>query len=362
MKVRFARATEFQKELTARVKEYFEANGLPERGLVRMYLKTLVILGWFAASYVALVFFSTAWWAGLLLAVSCGLAVAGIGMAIQHDGCHGGYSNRRWMNYAAGFCMDGVGASSYYWRWKHNVFHHTYTNVTGADDDLETGGLGRLSPLQRRRRIHRVQHLYYWFFYAFLVAKWHLLDDFLCLIKRRVGPHHVPRPRGRDLFVFVGGKLLFATVVFVIPSFFHPFWLVLLFYGAAVAVTGFVLSLVFQLAHCMPEAEFPEAIGDPAQIKEEWMVHQLNTTVDFAPRNWLLTWYVGGLNYQIEHHLFPKVCHVHYPAISKVVREVCEKFEVPYRAHRTFFSAVRSHFRLLRDLGKNDFDQAPTQA
>ena len=188
-----------------------------------MYLKTAIHLTVFAASYVLLVFFASTWWQAFPLTVLLGLTIAGIGFNIQHDAGHHAYSNHRWINKLMAMTLDLVGGSSYIWHWKHGVFHHTYVNITGHDSDIDLGAIGRLTPHQKRYRFHRWQHFYLWPLYGFLAIKWQLATDFHEVITGRIGRHRIPRPKGWDLVIFLGGKAAFFTLAFVIPLMFHSF-------------------------------------------------------------------------------------------------------------------------------------------
>ncbi|MFQ5423457.1 MAG: fatty acid desaturase family protein [Phycisphaerae bacterium] len=315
-----------------------------------MYLKTAVVLGCLGTLYTLLVFAPVTWWLAVPLTILLGLSLAAVGFNVQHDGGHGAYSDHRWINKLAATTLDLLGASSYVWARKHNSIHHSYTNITGHDDDINVGLLGRLSPHQRRLWFHRLQHVYLWFLYGFLAIKWHLYDDFHDVLTGRVGEHRLPRPRGRELLTFVGGKIVFFTLTFALPMLLHPWWIVLSVYAAAAFVQGVVLSVVFQLAHCVEEAEFPMPNVDTGRMAIAWAEHQVKTTVDFAPCNRLLTWFVGGLNYQIEHHLFPQICHIHYPALASLVQQTCREFGLPYMAQKSLLVGVASHFRWLRKM------------
>jgi linoleoyl-CoA desaturase len=351
-RLKFASDSGFHREIKRRVGDYFRTTGLSPRDSSRMYRKTAVLLVWFAASYACLVFAATTWWQGALCSVSLALATAGVGFGIQHDANHGAYSSHGTVNRVLGMTLDMLGASSYVWRFKHNLSHHTYTNVVGADDDIDIGALGRLSPAQPHRSVHRLQHFYLWPLYGLLLHKWHLVYDFKNVARARIAHNRFPRPRGWSLAELIGGKLLFVAWALVIPALYHAWWVVLLYYAGTAFVIGVVLSVVFQLAHCVEEADFPERLPETDRLPEGWAVHQVQTTVDFARANRLLTWYLGGLNFQIEHHLFPRVCHVHYPRIADIVQEASAKFGVRYTAHEGFFGAVSSHWRWLRRMGR----------
>lgn len=352
---KFSHSDRFLQVLRRRVDGYFESTGRSKRDSPRMYFKTATILCWFFGAYFLLLFAAHSWWLIVPLAMILGLALAAIGFNIQHDGAHKAYSDHQWVNRIMALMLDLMGGSSYMWDWKHNSIHHTYTNITGHDDDIDLGFLARLSPHQRQFWFHRVQGIYLWILYGFMAIKWHLFDDFYQLATGRIGAKKIPRPKGLDLAVFIVGKVLFFSMALVIPVLLHPILAVLAVYAIAAFVSGVVLSIVFQLAHCVEGAAFPMPVSSvvgPAHMPTSWAVHEVQTTVDFARENRLLGWFVGGLNFQIEHHLFPKICHVRYPEISPIVEEVCREFGVRYTAHRSFVAAIASHYRWVTAMGR----------
>jgi linoleoyl-CoA desaturase len=352
-RVRFAGRGAFSRELEERVDAYFDGGARPgpRRDVPGMYLKSAVILTWFAGSWALLVFAATSAWQGVLCAMSLGLSIAAVGMGVQHDANHGGYSRRAWVNRMFGFTLDVMGVCSFFWRQKHNVIHHTYTNVEGIDFDLDFGIIARLTPEQRRRPWHRYQHVYIWFLYGFLLPKWVFYDDFVILRTRKTGPHELPRMSRVEIALFFGWKLFFVGWSIVIPALFHPLWQVAVFHLIAVYTMGVTLSSVFQLAHCVEDADFP---APPTSCPPEWTVHQIATTVDFAHGRPILTWFLGGLSYQVEHHLFPKVCHLHYPALAHIVDDVASRHGIRRRNIVSLGGALGSHFRHLRRLGQPD--------
>ncbi len=342
----------FLNELRRRTNAYFAQTGKSERDCWQMYLKTAAILAWLATSYALLVFATPTVWLAAPLSISLALAISAVGFSIQHDGGHHAYSRFAWVNRLAALSLDLIGASSYLWRWKHVVLHHTYPNVDGQDTDIDAGGIARLSPNQPRRWYHRWQHLYLWPLYALTAAAWHLFGDFKEVIVGRIRQHRIPRPRGWDLVIFLTGKTSSIMLLLGIPMLVHSWWVVLLFYLAVTGVVGVVLTVVFQLAHCVGEAEFPLPAAETGKMSDSWAAHQVHTTVDFARKSRVLSWYLGGLNFQVVHHLFPKICHVHYPALARIIEATCREFGVRYTAHRSFFAGIVSHFRWLRLLGR----------
>ncbi|MFY9254575.1 MAG: acyl-CoA desaturase [Fuerstiella sp.] len=350
--VKFAKCEGFMQTLRERIDAYFEVNKISKRDSPSMYLKTFIILAWLVASYVGLVFWASTPIQAVLLAVSLGTVMAAVGFNIQHDGGHGAYSKYPFVNNAMAFMLDVLGGSSFIWKRTHNIVHHSYTNVTGVDGDIDLGILGRLSPHQPRFRYHRFQHVYLWFLYGFITFKWQFRDDYMALIRGRVGETRVPTPKGMDLLVLVSGKLTFLTLAFGIPLYLHSWQSVAACFFLASFCQGVLLSVVFQLAHCVEEASFPLPEEGTLKFENAWAVHQVETTVDFARGGKIATWFTGGLNYQIEHHLFPQICHIHYPALSKIVQETAAEHGVRYTAHPTVLAAIKSHFNWLRRMGQ----------
>jgi len=353
--LKFGGSDRFIRELRRRVDAYFETTKRRRRDCAQMYFKTATVLAWFFGAYFLLLFAVHSWWLIVPLAVVMGLGLAAIGFNVQHDAGHKAYSDRPWVNKIMALTLDLMGGSSYMWDWKHNSFHHTFPNIDGHDDDINVGLLGRLSPHQKRLAFHRAQGLYLWVLYGFLAIKWHFVDDFHQIAVGRIGGHRIPRPRGKDLLIFIAGKIAFFSMALGIPMLLHPWWAVLSTYALAAFVSGVALSIVFQLAHCVGEADFPLPVVSATggeRMETDWAVHQVQTTVDFARRNRVLSWLLGGLNFQIEHHLLSKICHVHYPALSKIVEQTCHDFGVRYAAHNSFFSALSSHYRWLVRMGR----------
>jgi len=351
-RVRFSRDTGFHTDLKRGAAAYLEGAGRTRSGGVATHVKTAIILAWFAASYgLLLAAGGTSWWAASGLTVSLALATAGIGFSIMHDANHGAYARTPAANRAWALALDFIGGSSHVWRFKHNTLHHTYANIDGLDADIDAAPFLRLAPSQQLRSFHRFQQVYAWPLYGVLAIKWWFLDDVIDLARGRIGAVAFPRPRGRQLATLIVGKAVFLTWAILVPWLvFRSPWTVPLFLLGAF-VLGFVLSIVFQLAHTVPDAELHAAPAGDRRMPTGWAEHQVRATADFAPRNHLLGWYVGGLNFQIEHHLFPDVCHEHYRALTGVVRAACLVHGIPYHTQPTLRGAVAAHFRFLYALG-----------
>lgn len=352
--VKFPDAGVFRAEVRRRVDEYMKANSLPERGLPAMYRKTAIMFGWWAASYGLLLFGGLGWWIDGVLCVSFGLASAGIGFNVMHDANHEAYAQGARMNRVLGWSIELLGFSSFIWRHEHNVWHHTYTNVSGIDGGLEAQGIMRWSPYDSWKPFHKYQHLYWPVLYALSALSVMTLHNLQVFATGKSGPTFTyPRMSRWERILFVLGRAVNVLIFIAIPLFFFPGVAVLAGFLIAVLSAGLVMATILQLAHVMRTADFPEPDTEPYIITGEWAVHQVEATTDFAAKNRLLTWYIGGLNYQIEHHLFPQVCSVHYARLAPIVRTACEEFGVTYQSQPTLRAALREHVLSLKWLGRS---------
>ncbi|MHB8641533.1 MAG: fatty acid desaturase family protein [Gaiellaceae bacterium] len=352
-KLSFENGGDFMRDTRGEVEEYLAGSGVRAVGRRQLLTKAFVAFVLLAAGWSTLMFGS----AGIVLGLVCFAAVVVgtmlLAFCVMHDANHGAYFRSRRLNHLLGWTADvGLGISSYAWRVKHNVAHHTYTNVDGYDADITQVPLARFMPTQPRRPWYRFQHLYIWPLYSLMVLRWQTAGDIAALRRGSIGRSVLRWPRGWDLVGITTGKAIFVAWAIVVPLFIFPWWLVLVGYVAFTMIMGLVTATTFQLAHCVEEAEFasPSDLHDRRRI---WAVHEVETTVDFCPRNRVLTWILGGLNFQIEHHLFPRVPHTHYPRIAEIVRRNCELHGVRYSYQPTLRAALRSHQRHLRTLGRS---------
>ena len=351
-RVSFKTGGAFLRELRAEVEEHLAFGHVRLRGSIALYAKAPVAFGVTALSWAVLMFLRPGW-IGATLCIG-GLAVGGtlIAFCVMHDANHGAYFKRRGNNHLVGWTSDlMLGFSSYAWRVKHNVAHHTYTNVDGYDADIEQAPFARLAPAQPARPWYRFQHLYIWPLYSFMAIRWQLFGDVQSFRQGSIGKSALRFPSGWPGVGLVVGKAFFVCWAIVIPLLVYPWWAVVATYLGISMLTSVVMATTFQLAHCVEEASFTSA-ADLEQDASVWAVHQVETTVDFCPRNKLLTWGLGGLNFQIEHHLFPRLPHTLYPVIAPIVKRNCARHGVRYTTQPSLWVALRSHFRHLRELGR----------
>ena len=351
-RLRFTEHRDFQKTLNERVNTYLRENGILGRDVPAMYLKTAVALAWWLGAYLLLLLghFSTP--VNIALCLVWALAIASVGFNVMHDSNHGGYSNNPRINKLFSLSAEMLGMSGFRWRTKHNVWHHTYTNIAGFDDDVETFGLMRLTPRAAWKPLYRGQAWYYPLVYSFIAFDFILRDFMMVLVGKSDANHIYPKMSAMDQVTFWVGKIFFFTIVFALPMLVFPWWQVLIGFTIVMLTVGLVMAVVFQLAHINGDAQFPVPVGSPQHIENEWAVHQVETTTDFAPHNRLLNFYVGGLNYQIEHHLLPHVCHLNYPRLAPIVKATCEEFGIRYNCYATWREAFAAHVRELRLLGR----------
>jgi linoleoyl-CoA desaturase len=338
--------------LKTRVAEYFDEAALETKGNGQLYAKAALIMAGMIGLYIHLVFFTPAWYFALPECVLLGMFITGTGFNVMHDGSHGSFSTRPWMNTFAAGTLECLGGSAYIWKVKHCMIHHSFTNVEGVDDDINIGYLMRVNEHQRRLKMHRYQHLYCWFLYMMVYLVWVYQVDYQRYFTGRVGPVPMPRMRLADHIQFWAGKILNTFLYLVIPIYRLGVAHALIGAGVTMAAAGVALTVVFQLAHTVEGPEFPLPDMPQNLLPDEFAIHQIATTANFATQSRMVTWMVGGLNYQIEHHLFPRIAHVHYPQISKVVRQVCEERNIAYVEHTTFRKAVAAHVRHLRTMGR----------
>ena len=339
--------------LRKRVNAYFKDNNLTRYGNREMVIKTIVLLGAYLGAYLAILFLPINAWLLLPFAILMGVAKAGVGMSVMHDALHGSYSSSATVNRWVGYSTYLIGANPFVWKTQHNVFHHTYTNIHGMDEDIKTKIVLRLSRHAPLQWIHRYQYVYVFFLYG-LNTLFFIISDLIKLMNyHRTGMVRRQKSRMRqELAKLVFTKVLYVFFTIALPMLITPllWWQVLIGLLAMHFTAGYILTLIFQMAHIVEEVEqpLPNAEGN---IDNDWAIHQLMTTANFARDNRLLNWYVGGLNYQIEHHLFPNVCHVHYRDLSKIVEATAHEFQIKYIDQPTFGAALQSHIRMLKTLG-----------
>jgi len=341
----------FFNALKEEVDAYFERNGIKKTGNWKLYLKTMILIPGAIGLYTLLMLVPMPSLLAVFVWFLFGLNMAAIGFNIMHDACHGSFSTKGWVNEIFGLTNNFLGGNAFLWKLKHNIIHHTYTNIDGVDDDINNMPFLRQCSSQPLKPMHKFQSAYMFLLYGF-TSLFMFFMDYIKYFSRKVYTTPLKPMDFKEHFLFWGGKLFFIAFYIALPIVMigWKWWLI----GFVISqfTLGLTLAIVFQLAHVVEHAEFDAAGVDPVKIENEWAIHQVKTTANFAFSNKLVTWFVGGLNYQIEHHLFPRISHIHYPAISKIVKETCEKFDLNYIYFPTTRAAIASHVRFMHTMGK----------
>ena len=342
----------FHSELKKRISQYFEEVGKSSTGNYKLFIKAVILMVAFVFLYIHLVFFTPNLFFQILESVILGAVVAAIGFNVMHDGAHGSFSKYKWVNKLAAFSLNILGGNSFMWNMKHNIIHHAYTNVDGVDDDIDIQPWMRMSTTQKKYKMHKYQHIYFWVLYSLLYVFWVFILDYTKYFKGKVGNMPLKKMTLSDHLVFWAFKVFHLFLFMGLPIYMVGFSSWLISFLIFTLVAGFVLSIVFQLAHTVEHTEFPVADIETGKMENEWAIHQIKTTANFATHNRWVSWFVGGLNFQIEHHLFPKISHIHYPAISKIIKQTCYEFGVTYIEYSRVRYAVASHVAFLRQMGR----------
>lgn len=364
--VGFQPSGEFWRDLNGAVKAYLTP-AVKTAGYKRLHRKAVIIVASTMAMYVPLILADSAWEVAVF-GVGFVLATEAAAFNIMHDGNHRSFSRSMRVNRIAGFTLEFLGGSSFTWDYKHNRAHHTYPNVDGLDDDIDQPPLARLASTQEWKPWHRWQHLYLWLMYGLVVVRWQLFGDLATLVRGRISQYELRNFNHAELRRFALGKVLFIGWAFALPIGLHHTWhgvaMVLATYMALSWLFGFIMVSTFQLAHCVDEAEF-SSVGEAdesGKLPNDWAVLQVLATSDFCPRNPFVTAFMGGLNYQLEHHLFSSVAHVHYPEISQIVRQTCLRHGLEYKCQATLRGAIAGHYRHLFHMGKRPGASQSTHA
>ena len=355
------RNNQFYQSLKTSVDQYFETNRIKKTGDWRLYIKTITLITAAILMYSSLIFLKLSAMPALLICVVLGFTFASIGFSVMHDANHGSYSTKPWLNDLLGLSANALGASAYFWKQKHNIIHHTYTNVDGIDDDIEKSLIIRQCETQKWVPAHKVQHLYLVPVYALSSIFWLFFMDFAKYFSRKIYTTEAWKLTTKNHIIFWATKVSYLTFYIIIPILVWGFGPWLLGFLVLHASMGLTLSLVFQLAHVVENTEFESvALDETKHVETAWAEHQLKTSSNFAMNNAVISWCVGGLNFQIEHHLFSRVCHVHYPQISAIVKQTALEYGVSYLCHANLQQAFLSHVNMVGKLGRNEVFEMAT--
>jgi linoleoyl-CoA desaturase len=348
----------FGNTVKKRVSEYFKTKNIRKTGDYRLWIKAIVLPVIYITPFVliltnmassSLLLFYALW-------IIMGIGLAGCGLGIMHDACHGAFSSKAWINNFIGkFILFLAGGYALNWKIQHNVLHHSYTNINGYDEDIDPAGVMRFSPHQPTKKVFKYQIYYAWFLYGLMTFSWVTFKDFVGLY--RYHQKGLLQTQGttlrKEIPKLIVSRVVYYGIFIALPLVFVDvgWWHILLGWFCMHFVGGLTLACIFQPAHVMPTSEYPLPDKD-STVEGDWTIHQMMTTSNFAPNNLVLSWFVGGLNYQVEHHLFPNMSHVHHREVSKIVRKTAKEYNVPYHSKKTFIGALVCHAKMLHSLRK----------
>ncbi|UAB81446.1 acyl-CoA desaturase [Marixanthomonas sp. SCSIO 43207] len=354
--VKFSRidSAKFFRTLNKRVNSYFKENNIKRTGNWKLHLKSVIMFSLYLTPYFLLLTLDVPTWAQILFTIIMGVGMAGVGMNVMHDANHGSYSSKKWINKLMGSSMYILAGNVYNWQVQHNVLHHTYTNIHGHDEDMEAGRVIRFSKHAKWRRFHKFQQYYSVLLYGLLTFNWAITTDFKQTkryLAKKLAYGKLPKPITQWSILIIT-KLIYMGIWIVIPILFFniAWWKILIGFFIMHYVAGLILSIVFQLAHIVEDTEMPLP-DKTGNMKNTWAIHQLFTTVNFSTKNKIVNWFTGGLNHQVEHHIFPNISHIHYSKISEIVKQTTTEFNLPYYEYKTTRSAIVAHFKHLKKMG-----------
>ena len=344
----------FFRTLNKRVNNYFKDQGIKKTGNWKLYVKAAFMFTIYLLPFILILTIDMPGWLQLILAVIAGIGMAGVGMNVMHDANHESFSDKNWINKLMGGSMYILAGNVYNWQVQHNVLHHTYTNIQGYDEDIEAGRIIRFSEHSKQLKVHRFQKYYSLFLYGLLSLNWAITTDFKQTrnyLKRKLSFGKLPSPV-KQWTTLIVSKIVYYFIWIGLPLLLTDlaWWQIAIGFVLMHYTAGMILSVIFQLAHVMPNTEMPLP-DENGNMEHTWAIHQLFTTSNFAIDNKLVNFYTGGLNHQVEHHIFPHISHIHYKKISEIVRNTANEFNLPYNEYRTMVEAFVQHFKQLNYLG-----------
>jgi len=342
----------FFTSLKAKVNAYFSDNKIHTSGNRKLYTKSIIQLVSAISLYITLVFFTPVIWLALILCFILGINLAVIGFNIMHEGGHQSFSNHKWLNTAGAYFLNILGGNTFFWKIKHNINHHTYTNIEGMDSDIDVKPFMRLHENQSRLWIHKYQHIYCFLLYGISYFVWIFWDDFVKYFTGEIAAGQRRKLELKEHAIFWFTKLMYVSVYIVLPVYIIGLVPTLVGFAMINFGCGLSIAIVFQLAHVVEGTSFPTPDLHSNKIEQEWAIHQINTTANFSTNSKFISWMLGGLNFQVEHHLFPRISHIHYPVINQFVKETCNEFNVNYLEYKTMLNAINSHVMHIKMLGK----------
>ncbi|UKJ05990.1 fatty acid desaturase family protein [Solitalea lacus] len=339
---------DFYPTLKQRVNSYFDENQLSRYANMSYFIKIALLVIAFVSTYLNFIFNVESKIEVFLSYIVLGTLVVMIFLNIVHDAAHLAIFKSKKANNVMVYFLEVFGTNNYIWKMRHLESHHIYPNMFGYDVDIKQSKIVRIADNSPYLKFHRFQHLYMPLLYFSYTLNWTLVRDFKDIFNSEMGPKKGIKHPIMQLIILLAAKLFYFFYMLVLPAILLPFSFWTIFGGfLAMHITSSFLALLALISsHVGENAVFPQASED-GKLEHTWSEHQLLVTSDFAPNSKIVTSLMGGFNLHVVHHLFPTVSHVHYPALTKIVKETAEEFGIKYRS-MSLGEAMISHWKLLK--------------
>ena len=349
---------DFAKALVKKFQQYFKEKNLTPYATPAMWVKAFTALSSWALVYSLIMSdvlssLPNGWYYFSLIAAFTLLGFTNIfiAFAISHDAAHGAFSKKKWVNKIMGLTFNFVGGNIYLLTKIHST-HHLFANIHGIDPQMESHGLLRNTPYEKYLNKHKYQHIYVVFIYALAYLHWVVIKDFKWMFfENHIGNEKNIKHPASEYFVLVFFKILYFALNLTLPLVFlaAPIWVIITGFIMIHVFPGMAFALIFQANHVFEGTNYPVP-NNEGQIANNYAIHTLETTLDFARKNKLATYLMGGINVHAVHHMFPQYCHVHNNALTEILIEACDEYGLKYNEVPTFTKAVRIHFSMLKRL------------
>lgn len=352
--IRFQKETSgFYSELTSSIDQYFKVNKISYRANKQMLVKIAILFLIYCVGYFSIYLYKENTLVLFLTYSFIGAWSVLLGLNIGHDASHNAIFQKKSQNELLLYIFEMVGTNSYNWKNRHIGAHHAFPNVMDHDSDIQQTNLVKIFPKDKHQSFHAFQHLYMPFLYLFYILRWVVYRDFKDIGTKKIGVFNNSNYPVKEIYKMILSKIFYAFYMIVLPAVLLDYTLGdMLFAFFILTVSGsLVITMVLLSTHVGEDANFPEP-DEKGFLPHSWSYHQVLTAADFGTGSWLLNQLFGGFNHHVIHHLFPNICHIHYPQLTPILKEVIQKHNMPYRHKKYLFSAMFSHFKLLFRNGK----------
>ena len=338
----------FFRDLANRVNLFFKLNRLKKHANAQALAKAVLLFSVYLFLQVY-IFFADSLWLFYLCYMLSGILSIFVALNIGHDAAHNCFVKSKRLNNFLTDIFDLLGTSGYIWKEKHVFSHHAHVNIPRMDADIRESKLVRFFPDTKWEKINKYQYIYMWMLYPLYTFLWSFIWDFQDIFNYKISGKPQARIPKLQVFKILFYKFFFVARLIIIPALVLPFsW--------SAAITAFLImslsasvtiTFVLVSAHVGEHNNFPEP-NEKGNMPTSWVRHQIITTCDFATNNKMLSHLFGCFNHHLAHHLFPNICHIYYPQLTRIVKKTCAEYGMPYMSNPSLIYAIRSHHTFLK--------------